>query len=65
MCWLSGTDLRVYYNEAFVVAETITDSGNTIHGAFATDEDTSWAEVQCVPVENATLDTQFDQYIPS
>lgn len=64
VAWLSGTDLRVYYNEAFVVAETVTDSGNTIHGAFATDAATSWSEIQIVPVEDSTLGTQFDLYIP-
>ncbi len=64
VAWLSGTSLRVYYNEAHLATVVVTDSGNTIHGAFATDSATSWSEIQVVPVEDATLGTQFDLYIP-
>lgn len=62
--WKLGTSWRFYYNNAFVVANTISDAGiisNTRHGVFSTDLNNKFEAVTIYPtgteLQHALLDT--------
>lgn len=62
----NGTEYRVYYNDAFVVAVTISDAGivnNTLHGMFSTDASNTLDDFTCYATGTGGEYATLDQYI--